>query len=185
MSPTVLSRLLMALLAFAVGAVALAAEGERGGAADAEAGASAPDVQLLAARGPIGIRNSRAGRAIVKARNMRPGSSRFGTVRVGVSGGSARVRLALHRLSSPVGPHGGVLADSLVVKIRRLTGHRRLLFMGHPGEMRTLRLGHWRQGRSHRFRLRVRFPGAGLKQNQFEGSRASFALVWSGVAARS
>lgn len=157
------------LIAFAIAGIAIASAADSD---PAEPAGPDPDVELLAGQGPIEIDNSRAGRAIVSAHDMAPGESVFGTVRVSVRGGPARVRLALRSLRSPPGPYGGRLADSLLVRIRKIGGvQRRLLFSGHPTELPPLKLGRWRGTTPHVYRMRVRFPGGAVPQNRLQGPR--------------
>ena len=163
-----------ALVAFALAGIALASAGDL---APESAGART-DIELLAGRGPIKIVNSRGGRAIVSARNMAPGTSRAGTVRVSVRGRPARVSLGVRRLRSPPGPYGGRLANALVVTLRKVGAHKPVLFRGDPRQLRRVKLGRWRRGKARRYRLRVRFPGSEPSQNRLQGARASFAVVW-------
>ncbi len=85
-----------------------------------ESGASASKVLLLADRGAIRFRDSKAGKAIVRAKAMAPGTSRTGQVRVGITGDDARVQLKRSSLKSPRGPAGGKLAPALKIKLSKL-----------------------------------------------------------------
>lgn len=144
-----------------------------------ELGASASKVLLLADQGTIRFRDSKAGKAIVRAKAMAPGTSRTGHARVGITGGDARVQLKRSSLKSPRGPAGGKLAPALKIKLSKLKGRKaKTLYSGRLTKLKRVNLGRWSSGKLQRFRVKVRFPNQAASQDTLQGARVKFGLVW-------
>lgn len=148
-----------------------------------EPGASASKILLLADQGAIRFRDSKAGKAIVRAKAMAPGASRTGQVRVGITGGDARVQLKRSSLKSPRGPAGGKLAPALKIKVSKVNGRRaKPVYKGRLTKLKRVNLGQWSSGKLRRFRVKVRFPNQTTSQDTLQGARVKFGLVWRASA---
>ena len=148
-----------------------------------ESGAFASKVLLLSDQGAIRFRDSKAGKAIVRAKAMAPGTSRTGHVRVGITGGDARVQLKRSSLKSPRGPAGGKLASALKITLFKLKGHKaKPVYKGRLTKLKRVNLGRWSSGKLQRFRVKVRFPNQPGSQNILQGARVKFGLVWRASA---
>jgi hypothetical protein len=171
------ARLVAAALVLAGSGYAVGAIGRDAANRDS---ATASEIALLSSKGPIRFHNSKHGRAIVHAQAMAPGDTRAGYVKVGIRGGDARVRLGLKRLASPAGPAGGELAGALRLEIDRVGGSRkRRVYAGRLDGFERARLGRWRSGQLHRYRVRVRFVDSHHSQDPLQGAQASFSLIWT------
>jgi hypothetical protein len=148
-----------------------------------EFGASASKVLLLGDQGAIRFRDSKAGKAIVRAKAMAPGTSRTGHVRVGITGGDARVQLKRRSLESPRGPAGGKLAPALKIKLSKLEGREaKTIYKRRLTKFKRINLGRWSSGKPHRFRVKVKFPNRAASQDTLQGARVKFGLVWRASA---
>lgn len=150
---------------------------------------SRPGVLLRDARGAMWIENSRAGRAIVRGRNLRPGQPVRGSVVIANEGSvAATVALWTRQLRSD-GPQSRSFADVLSLRVRARTPRNprhgpRTLYEGSLAEMPKLGLGEWRAGRTREYTFKVKLadggvptsPGAG--DNAYQGAKAQLTFVW-------
>jgi spore coat-associated protein N len=134
-------------------------------------------VALVSSNGPLRISNSQAGRAIVTARNMKPGETVAGTVTVANRGhGAAHLMLASSRARDRPGPRGGRLSERLAIKVAE-----------RPRRGRTARvvravagchaMGELVPGKPRTFTLTVQFA-RGEGDNAYAGSTASVDESW-------
>jgi hypothetical protein len=146
-----------------------------------------PQVLLREARGAVAIDQSRAGRAIVKGDNLRPGSVVRGETVVENSGTArARITLRSKELHSSTGPNDVAFTDVLQLRVRRRTPKNKhsgpkTLYEGMLGGMKALDLRVWRPGVSHTYTFRVAFPdGNGdAALNAWQRSSASLGFIWT------
>jgi len=161
-------------LAAAVALLVASASGTRNPSAE---GAS---LSLSASKTPVRINSTRAGEAVVEGANMAPGDAVKGRVRVGLRNGDADVTLSAAGLGSAPGPNAHALAHALRLRVSRIGGGRDLtVFEGRPADLDRLELGgDWRAGRDHHFRFAVSLRPTGSSQDNLQGARTSFRLLW-------
>ena len=177
---------LAALLAVLVGAAAVGIH-----LVDGPSSAATPQTLLRDARGSIAIDQSRAGRAVVRGDNIRPGDVLRGKTVVENAGGArARIMLSSDRLRSSMGPDGIAFSDVLQLRVRKRTpGNPRVgprtMYEGTLGGMPKMKVGLWRPGRHRRFTFRAYYPdGDGVmgSTNAWQQSNASIAFLWTAVS---
>lgn len=161
---------------------------------DGPSAAVGPQVLLRDAKGALAIDQSRAGRALVRGRNLRPGQAVRGHAVVENAGDApARITLSSRHLAGVAGPNGGSLAEVLMLRVRKRTLHNsrrgpRTLYEGALGEMPPLDLGTWGPGGVHEYTFRVELPDTGRPStatsgdNAYQGSSAEVGFVWTGHA---
>ena len=155
---------------------------------DGSSDAAGHQVLLRDARGSLAIDQSKAGRAIVKSDNIRPGQVVRGhTVVENVGNARARIMLSGGDLQSSMGPDDFAFSDVLQLRVRKRTLRNKrvgpkTLYEGTLGGMPTTRVGVWHPGGHHEFTFRVAYPdGDGMTgaSNAWQGSSASIAFTWT------
>ena len=168
---------------FVATAIVLLATGGLIAMAGVRDGARADDlrVELSKATGAIAMSNSHAGRAVVRARNLAPGQSSSGRVRLAVNA-RAVVSLSATRIRSrpSLGGHG--LARALTIRVVRVgeTSARNHFYQGRLAGLNDVKLGRWEAGEGHHYEIVVRLPST--VDDSLQGGRARFRLVWHAVA---
>lgn len=167
-----------ALVLLAAGG-ALAATGPAGnGSADGV------KVELSQATQALKLSDSRAGHALVRGKNLAPGARVRGKVTLRVSA-PGQISLSARTVRRLVGPRGGVLAKALVIRVTGIgggTGRWDLFYEGPVRRLKNLVFPRWLPGERHRFRVVVRFPASPLSQDELQGARAKFRLIWRALA---
>jgi hypothetical protein len=160
---------------------------------DGPSAASSPEVLLRGARGAVAIDQSRAGRAILKSDNLRPGEVVRGGTTVRNTGRSrARIMLDSTNLVTSTGPGGVAFSSVLQLRVRKRTPRNprvgpKTVYEGALGGMKPLRVGVWHPGGHHRFTFRVHYPdGENVTgaSNSWQGSSVSIGFVWTASALR-
>jgi hypothetical protein len=153
--------------------------------------AAEEDLTRLFAEQPI-IVDGKAGRPILRGRNLVPGQKVRGQLRIWNRGKVAGVLYVRPRgsLDTP-GPYRGELSQKLVLKIRRVNrnGHLHTVWKGHLATMGKVRLAVLQPGKVRRYRFVVRFqvrPPArsNLSADHYQGSRFTTDFVWTLVPLR-
>lgn len=144
---------------------------------------------LYKASGRVRIKNSLGGRALVGMRDMLPGDSASGTVRIGnASKARARFYLGLSKLTETYGQGGGSLSLRLVLKVQRISAKRRprTLYYGPLRKMPLVKLGRFRPRERRQYRFTVLFPDSGRPSfdNRFQGAGVSLQFSWYARQAR-
>ncbi|HYU61288.1 MAG TPA: hypothetical protein VEK39_11050 [Solirubrobacterales bacterium] len=141
--------------------------------------------------GSVRIDNSRAGRALVKGPNLRPGEAvRGGAVIENTGSATVEVSLWSTDLDRAPSSEGGDLVDVLQLRVRERTPHNprrgpRTLYEGGLAEMPPIELGKWRPGRLHEYTFRVQFPDSGPAEslttgdNVYQGASADLTFMWT------
>ena len=137
---------------------------------------------MYRASGPIRIRNSKGGDALVGMRGMVPGDSVTGRVRIGNAGRvKARFSLGISRFIERKGSGGGLLSMRLALRVERLSKTRRpvLVYQGPLRRMPRLGLGVFKPKQSSIYRFTVLFPpgGDGI-DNRYQGGSVSLRFTW-------
>ncbi len=144
---------------------------------------------LYRAAGPVRIRNNHGGDALVGMRNMLPGDTATGRVRIGNNSRvKARFSVGISRLVERKGSGGGLLSMRLVLVVERLSITRRpvLVYQGPLRRMPLLRLGVFRPHETRTYRFRVLFPrGGDTIDNRYQGGSASLRFTWYARGLRS
>jgi hypothetical protein len=140
-----------------------------------------PELALSRASGAIST--SRPATAIVTARDLRPGDSATGTVRVSNRGeGDAQLRLSSSPAVDRPGTAGGHLSNRLVMTVEELPQRTRIA----SGNLRAIAgchgLGRLRAGAARTFRFTVRFERS-ASDNAYAGASASVDERWTAGAA--
>ena len=158
---------------------------------DGPSSAASPQVLLRDARGSIAIDQTRAGRAIVRGENIRPGEVLRGETVVENAGGSrARITLASADLRSSRGPGEVAFSEVLRLRVRRRTPSNPALgpitlYEGALGGMPAVKIGVWKPGGHHTFTFRVHYPDGGGttgSTNAWQGASASLGFIWTASA---
>jgi hypothetical protein len=178
-----LARALLSLAACAAVAV-LIAGGAEGGRTEA---------QILGKHlgGRLELKNSKQGRPIVTAPNISPGDVVRGRVGLRNVGGRGRLALARRRLAETPGPYGGLLSETLALRVMRVPPKsaparrmKRTVWEGALADMREIQLRAWKPDTRRVYKFRVAFPDQGRPSspssgdNAYQGSRAEVAFVW-------
>jgi hypothetical protein len=134
--------------------------------------------QVGSATGPL-VATDGTG-AVLVAQGLRPGDSRSGEVTV-VNAGDTTGSLALaqaDRVDSPT--PAGPLSAVLDLTVTDVTAGR-TVFVGKLAALRSVALGDFAQGDSHRYRFVVAFPGGGAPalDNPFQVASTTVSYVWS------
>jgi hypothetical protein len=137
-----------------------------------------PPLALKAAHGALKIRSSHRGHAVVKGHDLAPGDKRKGKVKVSVNR-DAKVSLRIDAVGKVPGPNGGLLAEALWLKIKRIGARgKRPAYNGVVKRVRKRSLGYWDRGESRRYRVRVKLPASNESQDSLQGAHTSFRLRW-------
>jgi hypothetical protein len=143
-----------------------------------------PAIALRAAHGAIAVTNSREGRAILAAGNLRPGQSVAGSVAV-TNTGRAPARLLL-RSSLPRaarGPYGGRLGDVLRVRLDDRV-RARTVAAGRLADLAGCHdLGRLAPGATRTYALTATFPRGGRRDNVYARASVSVDERWTASAA--
>lgn len=128
---------------------------------------------LVSSAGDISIGNSRQGKAVFSARNLLPGQSRSGSVKIS-NPNRQPMNLSLDsRLSS-----GVPLAGSLDLRVSRQGDS---LYAGRLAGLQRLPLGEMAPGESREYQFEVAMPGG--SGNALQGQSGAVDLIWSARAA--
>jgi hypothetical protein len=155
---------------------------------DGRSSASSPQILLRDARGAIAIDQTRAGRAIVRSDDLRPGMEVRGHTTVENTGDArARIKLTGHDLESSMGPDDMPFADVLQLRVRKRTLRNpdkgpKTKYEGTLGAMPAVKIGVWRPGAHHQFTFRVYYPNGEWVAggpNAWQGSHASIGFTWT------
>jgi hypothetical protein len=143
-----------------------------------------PPLTVGAAAGTLAIGNSRAGRAILSARAMRPGERATGTVTLSNTGdGPEAIALAAEGAVDRAGVRGGRLSERLVLTVADVSGagQSATVYAGPLRALGLVRLGVWPAGAVHTFRFTVRFADGGVAgaDNAYQGASATIGFRWT------
>jgi hypothetical protein len=150
---------------------------------------SRPRLELTSKR--LRIAQTAANHALIRLRNAKPGERAEGTTTVWVRGTQAEVSVRVANPQDRPGRNGGKLIASGRLWIDIRCGHPPCGWQPYRGpmsQMGTYSLGTWRAGQHRTYRIRVWFRRTGRPRsnkagdNAFQGSRATFGLVWSATA---
>jgi spore coat-associated protein N len=144
-----------------------------------------PQIALRAAHGAVRVENSRDGRAIIAAGNLRPGQTVTGSVSV-TNSGEQPARLLL-RSSLPrgvAGPYGGRLGDVLRVRIEQHAARDRTIAKGRLVEVAGCHdLGKLAPGRTRTYAMTATFPRGDRRDNRYARARVTVDERWTASAA--
>lgn len=136
--------------------------------------------------GPITIRNSLEGTAILTTGSMRPGGSVQGVVKITNAGTAAAIRLSKSHLTDVLGRFGGALSGRLQLTVEDLAKPASpIVYSGPLSSLPSLGLGSFASGEAHTFRLTVTLPNAGQPassstgDNRYQGSSTSVQFDWT------
>jgi len=152
-----------------------------------------PPPRLELSAGQLQLAQSAGDRALVRLRNARPGQRGQGRTTVGVFGSPAELTVRATNRRGVAGVNGGRLIASgqlwiSVACVVRPCGGTTLAYRGPLRDMGIRSLGVWQPGtrRTYRARLWLRRggppPSNAGGDNAFQGSRATFGLVWNAIA---
>ena len=159
------------LLLAVVAVVVLVTKVDAGGAGRAKA-------RAMSASGAAAMTDSVVGDAVVRAGEMKPGSSVAGTVKVENSGDAAGAfRLAQVDVLDTPGAGGGRLSTKLRMTIEDAHGGRRL-YRGVLGAMKDRPLGYLGAGDEREYRFTLAYPRGGT-DGAFTGSRVETTFDWT------
>jgi hypothetical protein len=149
--------------------------------------------KLTLAGDEVHLVQTRAGQALIKLPNAKPGQVARGSTLVTVAGHQAGMTVGVQNLRDVVGINGGKLTASRHLWIDvRCTGLRcprpPVAYRGPLSQMGTRSLGTWQPGTVRRYNVRVwllrgarpRTNTAG--DNAFQGSQAKFGLMWTATS---
>jgi hypothetical protein len=176
---------LAASLAVATAAIALSHWDRRGHAA--------PPPRLELAGTQLRIAQTMANRALIRLPNAKPGQVARGTTSVQVTGSTARLSVRPTNLRDLPGRNGGRLIGSrrLWIDVRcalRPCPRQPAVYRGPLRDMGRRSLGTWRVNTRRTYSVRVWLlrgptpPSNRTGDNSFQGSRATFGLVWNATA---
>jgi len=149
--------------------------------------------RLTLAGDKVRLVQSRAGQALIKLPNAKPGQIARGSALVTMAGHQAGVAVGAQNLQDVAGINGGKLISSRHLWIDvRCTGLRcpspPVAYRGPLSKMGTRSLGTWQPGTARRYNVRVwllrgaRPPTNTTGDNAFQGSQAKFGLMWTATA---
>jgi hypothetical protein len=168
-------------LALAVAALAFSSLGTPPGSAR-------PKLELAGDK--LRLTQTRAGQALIKLPNAKPGQVARGTTLVTVTGQRATVAIRASNLLDVPGANGGRLIASkrLWIDVRcaaKPCPASPVVYRGPLSDMRTRSVGTWRPGTARTYSVRVWLlrggtpPTTTTGDNVFQGSRAKFGLQWT------
>ena len=146
-----------------------------------------PNVSVRATSGNLAPDNSKQGKAILTATNMKPGDVSTGTVSIRNSAAvSASLSLATADRKERPGPNGGRLADRLFVVIADLSRRSRpaTVYRGPIGAMPDRNLGVWAPREVRTYSFAVTFSPGGREDNAYMSSGMSLSYRWTARVAR-
>jgi Ca2+-binding RTX toxin-like protein len=163
------------VVAQAGGAIAIAAVSQK-----------SPTIRLgsrAVANGAVTAANSRAGAAILTARNLVPGGSSTGTLTIHNTGDQlAALTLTASRPVDVPGPGGGLLSSAIQLYVTDITGGSDAgVYTGALGSMRQVQLVNLRPGEARAYRFSIVLPDTGLRDGPdgFQGSSTRTGYTWT------
>lgn len=152
----------------------------------AQAPAARPEARLQLADGTLSVANSRAGSAILSARDMRPGDVARGSVTIANSGSVAGdFSLSSFGVTDTPGRRGGLLSGVLAATVRDVSDPAapRIVYSGPLGAMPARPLGTFAAGEQRTYSFAVELPAAAAGLDSVQGASVSVGYRWGAEGA--
>jgi hypothetical protein len=147
----------------------------------------APKASAVSTTGPIEIRNSREGAAVLSADGLVPGWKADGEVSISNSGDTpGQFRLALSHLRETPGPLGGRLSRRLRLVVTEIDGARStMVYDGPLSDLGARDVSVLEPGEKRGYHFKMSFPGTGPRgaDNVAQGGRVEAGFLWTAAAA--